>query len=78
MRERLGRIWGRIRDFFKNLKNLKKGVKIGLVAGIVAVIVLAAFLAIHTATRPYAVLYTGLTPEDVSTVVTRSEERRVG
>ena len=70
MRERLGRIWGRIRDFFKNLKNLKKGVKIGLVAGFVAVIVLAAFLAIHTATRPYAVLYTGLTPEDVSTVVT--------
>ncbi len=66
MRERVRQIWNRIRDFFKNMK---KGVKIGLIAGGVALIALIAVLAVYKGTRPYTTLFTGLSAEDMTAVV---------
>ena len=66
MPERVKQIWGRIRDFFKNMK---KGVKIGLISGIAAIVVLVVVLAVVQARRPYVVLFGGLSSEDLTAVV---------
>ncbi len=66
MPERVKQIWERIRNFFKNMK---KGLRIGLIAGVAVVLVLIAVLAIFSATRPYTTLFTGLSSEDLTAVV---------
>lgn len=67
MRDRLKQIWGRIRDFFKNMK---KGLKIGIAAGLAAIIILVVVLMTVTAKKPYVVLFGGLNAEDMTAVVT--------
>ena len=67
MRERVQQIWGRVRDFFKNMK---KGLKIGLAAGAAALVLLIVILFIVLTRQPYVVLYGGLNPEDMTAVVT--------
>ena len=67
MRERVQQIWGRVRDFFKNMK---KGLKIGLAAGAAALVLLIVILSIVLTRQPYVVLFGGLNPEDMTAVVT--------
>ncbi|MBR3562149.1 MAG: flagellar M-ring protein FliF [Oscillospiraceae bacterium] len=67
MPERVKQIWGRIRDFFKNMK---KGLKIGLIAGVAVIIALVAIVVVLQARRPYVVLFGGLSSEDLTSVVT--------
>ena len=50
MPERVKQIWGRVRDFFKNMK---KGVKIGLIAGGAVIVALIVALIIANAKKPY-------------------------
>jgi flagellar M-ring protein FliF len=64
--ERVKQIWGRIRDFFKNMK---KGLKIGLLAGVGVILILIAVLVIRSRTQPYEILYSDLTPDDMTTIV---------
>lgn len=66
MPERVKQIWGRVRDFFKNMK---KGLKIGLIAGVVAVVALAAALVLYNKSKPYVILFGGLSSEDLTAVV---------
>lgn len=65
MPERVKQIWERIRDFFKNMK---KGLKIGLIAGVVAVIALIVTLSIVSKSKPYEILFGGLSSEDLTAV----------
>ena len=67
MPERAKQIWERIRAFFKNMK---KGVKIGLIAGGAAIIALIVTLSVLSSTRPYSILFGGLSTEDMQIVVT--------
>ena len=66
MPERVKQIWGRVRDFFKNMK---KGVKIGLIAGGAVIVALIVALIIANAKKPYVVLFGGLNSEDMTAVV---------
>lgn len=67
MPERVKQILDRGRDFFKNMN---KRLRIGLIAGGAAIVVLIAALAIYNATRPYEILYSGLSSEDLTAIVT--------
>ncbi|MBO4916137.1 MAG: flagellar M-ring protein FliF [Oscillospiraceae bacterium] len=66
MGERLKQIWGKIRDFFKNMK---KGLKIGLIAGLAVALILVVVLTIYKNTRPFVVLYSELRPDDMTAIV---------
>lgn len=63
-------ILGRIRDFFRNMS---KGLKIGLIAGAAAIALVIAAVAVYNATRPYETLFTGLSSEDMTAVVSYLE-----
>ena len=66
MRERMQQVLTRTRDFFKNMN---KRLRTALIAvGFVTVAVIA-FLLIRSATRPYTILYSGLSSEDLTSVV---------
>ncbi|MBE7003213.1 MAG: flagellar M-ring protein FliF [Ruminococcaceae bacterium] len=66
MLERVKQIWGRIREFFKNMK---KGLKIGLLAGFVVILALIAVLIVRSNSQPYEVLYSDLKGEDLTAIV---------
>ena len=70
MPERVKQILNRIRDFFRNMS---KRLKIGLIVGGAAIVVLVATLVIYNATRPYVTLFTGLSSEDMTAVVSYLE-----
>ncbi len=70
MPEKVKQVFGKIGDFFKNMK---KGVKIGLIAGLGVILILVATLVIYNATRPYEVLFSGLSSEDMTKVVSALE-----
>lgn len=67
MLDKLKGIWAKVLDF---IKNMNKWIKIGILAGVVAVIALVVALAIHNNNKPYEVLYSELSTEDLTTIVT--------
>lgn len=66
MPERVKQIWERIRDFFKNMK---KGMKIGLIAAVAVIAVLIVAISLYQRSRPYEILFGGLSSEDLTAVV---------
>lgn len=67
IQEKINGIWGKAKDFFKNMK---KTVRTALIGGAAALALLVAGIVIFNLTRPYAVLFTGLNQEDMASVVT--------
>ncbi len=67
IQEKIKGIWGKTKDFFKNMK---KSVRMALIGGAVALVLLVAGIVIFNFTRPYAVLFTELNQEDMASVVT--------
>ena len=63
---RLKELWGKLKDFFKKLN---KTARILLVAGLVVVLALAIALGVKLNQKEYAVLFTGLTSSETSTVI---------
>lgn len=66
MPERIKQIWSRIKDFFKNMN---KRVRIALIAVAGLAVIALAALAVYNVTRPYVTLFSGLSPEDLTAVV---------
>lgn len=74
MEEKIKQIWPRIKEFFGKLsKKTKRLIAVGLGTVIIAVVALVLILA----NRPYATLFTGLTSEDMSSIVTYLNESGV-
>lgn len=71
---RLKEFWGKIKDFFKKLNNT---VRILLGVCLVAVIALIIALAVRMNQKEYAVLFTGLTSSETSTVISFLNENGV-
>ena len=63
---RLKELWGKLKDFFKKLN---KTARVLLVAGLVVVLALAIALGVKLNQKEYAVLFTGLTSSETSTVI---------
>lgn len=66
MPERIKQIWGRVRDF---VKNLNKWIKIGVLAGIGVALILTVVLIVRSNNKPYEVLYSELRSEDLTAIV---------
>ena len=67
MEEKLKQIWPRIKDFFgKMTKKTKRIIAIVIGTILIGAIVFAAIMM----SRPYATLFTGLTGEDMSSIIT--------
>lgn len=66
MDEKIKEIWHKIQEFFTKLSIKTKRL---LAAGLIAILAVAAVLAVVVANNPYTVLFTGMTQEDVSSVI---------
>lgn len=66
--------WGKVVDF---AKHMTRKMKILLAVGLVLIAALVVALIVYNNTRPYAVLFTELSSEDMATVVTYLEENGV-
>ncbi len=66
--------WGKAVDF---AKHMSRKLKILLLAGLILIAALVVALIVYNNTRPYAVLFTELSSEDMASVVTYLEENGV-
>ncbi len=67
-------IWQKVKDVFKKMG---KGVRILLIVGLVLIVGVVAAVLIFQSTRPYVMLFSDLTTEDMSNVVTYLQENGV-
>ena len=71
MDTKLKGVWGKIKDFFKNMST-----KVRIILGVVLVLIVAAVaaVALWSSNQPYDTLFTGLTTEEASSVLSYLDE----